>query len=115
MEGPRIRRHLVLAEHDLIVAGRNLDSGALRINLNHRAVRVAARRHEGAFERSEWMALAAHQFGQDFGDMARLARRNRYVVDHCASPLPVGTRCRSSPLHLLTCWPMLKAARTSLR
>src|SRR5512132_3659677 len=115
MEGPAMGRRVVLAEYDLIVGGRNVESGALRIDLDHRAMRVAARRHEGVFEWPERMALAAHQFGQDLGDMARLARRNRYVVDHCASPLPVGTRCRSSPLHLLTCWPMLKAARTSLR
>ena len=63
---------------------RGLTSGhsggiADRIDLDHRAVHVAARRHEGTFERPERVALAAHQFGQDLGDMARLARRNRYV------------------------------------
>jgi hypothetical protein len=41
----------------------------------------------GADERPERMALAAYQFGQDLGDMARLARRNRYVVDHCTYPM----------------------------
>ena len=76
---------LVLTEHDLVVAGRNVESGALRIDLDHRAVLVATRRHEGTFERPERMALTAHQFGQDLGDMARLARRNRYVVDHFTS------------------------------
>src|SRR5512147_641134 len=89
MEGPGTGRRLVLAEHDLTVAGRNVESRALRIDLDHRAVRVATRRHEGAFEWPERMALAAHQFGQDLSDMARLAGRNRYVVDHCASPISV--------------------------
>jgi hypothetical protein len=75
MEGPGIGRRLVLAEDDLLVAGRNVERGALGVDLDHRAVHVTARRHEGAFELSERMALAAHQFRQDFGDMARLPRR----------------------------------------
>jgi len=64
-----------------------------RIDLDHRAARVAARRHEGTFERPERMALAAHQFAKDLGDMARLARRHRYVVGHCTSPM-IDTGCR---------------------
>jgi hypothetical protein len=65
VEGPSAGRRLVLAKHDLIVAGRNVESGALRIDLDHRALRVSARRHEGPFERLERVALAAHQFDQD--------------------------------------------------
>src|SRR4051794_40639464 len=79
VEGPCVGRRLVLAEYDLVIAGRNVESGALRINLDHRAVLVATRRHEGAFQRSKRMALTAHQFGEDLGDMARLACWNRYV------------------------------------
>jgi hypothetical protein len=61
--------------------------GALRVDLDYRAVRVAARRHKGAFERAERKALAVHQFGQHLGDVLRLARRDRYVMDHPKCPL----------------------------
>src|SRR5215472_12331679 len=56
---------------------------------------VAARRHEGAFDRAERMALAAHQFRPRLGDMAPLARRDRYVVYHCTSPM-IDRGCRRS-------------------
>ena len=72
----------VLAEHDLIVVVRDVEGRPIRIDLDHRAVLVAARRHKGALERPERVALAAHQLGQNLGDVARLACRDRYVVDH---------------------------------
>jgi hypothetical protein len=50
-------------------------------------VLVAARRHKGAFERTERVALAAHQLGQHLGDVLRVARRDRDVMDHCEALL----------------------------
>jgi hypothetical protein len=82
MERPGLRRRRIFAEYDLIVAGRDIERRALRVDLDHRAVGVAARRHEGAVERAERKALAVHQFGQHFGDMLRRTRRDRYVMDH---------------------------------
>jgi hypothetical protein len=45
------------------------------------AMRVAARCHEGALQRPERIPLAAHQLGEHLGDVLRLTRRYRYVVD----------------------------------
>ena len=60
---PGLRRRL-LAEHDLVVVRRNLERRLFRIDLDHRAVLVAARRHVGAFERPERKAFAVHQLGE---------------------------------------------------
>src|SRR6516162_2091339 len=86
MKGPGIRWCLVLSKHDLIVAVWNVERGTLRIHFDHRTMRIAACCHERALERPERVTRAAHQFSQDLGNTARLARRNRYVVDHCTSP-----------------------------
>src|SRR5579872_5343 len=86
VEGPGVRRCLVLAEDDLLVASRDVERGLVRIDLDHGAVGVATGRHEGAFQRAERHTPAAHQFGKHLGDTLRFARRNRDVVDHlCAS------------------------------
>ena len=97
MKRPVLRRRLVFAEHHLIVAVRDVERGVVWVDLDHRAVRVAARRHEGAFERAERKALSAHQFGQDFGYVLRLTRRDRYVMDH-ANALRYGSRRRRALL-----------------
>ena len=60
-------------------------------------MRVAARRHEGAFERAERKALSAHQLGQHFGYVLRLTRRDRYVMDH-PNALRYGSRRRRALL-----------------
>src|SRR5262249_4491615 len=82
MERPSSRRRRILSNNDLIVTFRHDECRALRVDLDHRAVRIAACRHEGAFERAERKALAVHQFGQNFSNVLRLTRRDRYVVDH---------------------------------
>src|SRR6516162_8709041 len=81
---------LVFAKHHLIVAVWDVERCPLRVDLDHRAVRVAARRHEGAFERAERKALAAHQLGQHLGHVLRFTRRDRYVMDHPSALLSGG-------------------------
>src|SRR3954454_9501785 len=76
MKGPRIRWCLVLSKHDLIVAVWDVERGTLRVHFDHRTMRIAARCHEPALERPERVTSAAHQFSQDLGHMARLARRD---------------------------------------
>jgi hypothetical protein len=82
VEWPGLRRRLIFAEYHLIVAVWDVERRALRVDLDHRAVLVAARRHEGTFERAERKTLAAHEFGQHLGNVLRLTRRDRYVMDH---------------------------------
>ena len=76
----------LFSEHDLIVIRRNLEGRLLGIDLDHRAVLVAAGRHIGAFERPEREALAVHQFGEHRRDPLRLARRDRNMVNHLGHP-----------------------------
>jgi hypothetical protein len=83
---------------DLIVIIRDVERRPFRIDLDHGAVRVAARCHEGALQRPERIALSAHQLGEYLGDVLRLTRRYRYVVDHCTQALhsdEKGPRCPS--------------------
>jgi len=63
VERPSLRGCWIFTKHDLIVMIRYVERRALRVDLDHRAVRIAARRHEGACERAERKALAVHQFG----------------------------------------------------
>src|SRR5215469_16151557 len=74
MEWPILRRRWVFAKHDLIIAVWDVERRSLRVDLDHAALRVAARRHKCAFQRTEWKALAAHQFGQHLGNVLRLTR-----------------------------------------
>jgi hypothetical protein len=82
MEWPVLQRCLVFAKHDSIVVVRDVERGALWVDLDHRAVRVATRRHKGAFERAERRALSPYQLGQHSSYVLRLTRRDRYVMDH---------------------------------
>jgi hypothetical protein len=50
--------------------------------VERRALRRRRRRHECAFKRAERKARAVHQFGQHLGNVLRLARRDRYAMDH---------------------------------
>src|SRR5947209_8742578 len=86
MERPGLRRRRVVAEHYLVVVLRDVERGPFRIDLDHSAVRVVARRHESALKWPERIALAAHQLGEHLGNVLRLARRYRYMVDHWHSP-----------------------------
>jgi len=79
---PGLRRRSVVAKNHLIVICRDVERRPLRIDLDHSAVGIAARGHEGALERPERIRLSAHQFGEDLGDALRLTRGYRYVVDH---------------------------------
>ena len=70
-----------MTKGDLSLLVRHVARRALRIDLDHRGVGVAARHHECAFERAERKALAVNQFGQNLGNVLRLACRDRYVMD----------------------------------
>src|SRR5271163_3375907 len=87
VERPGLRRRRVVAEDDLIVILRDIECRPFRIDLDHSSVRVAACCHEGALQRPEWIALAAHQLGEHLGDALRLTRWYRNVVDHWHSPM----------------------------
>jgi hypothetical protein len=69
-------------KNDLIITVRYVERYPLRVDLDHRAVRVVACRHEGAFKRAERNTRGVHQFSQNLGDVLRLTRRDRYVMDH---------------------------------
>jgi hypothetical protein len=86
VKGPSLGRRRVVAKDDLIVIPRDIERRPFRIDLDHRAVRVAACRHEGTLQWPKWIALAAHQLGEHLGNVLRLTGRYRYVVDHWHSP-----------------------------
>jgi hypothetical protein len=91
----RIAHHRCLGvQHYLIIAVWDVERRALRADLDHRAVRVAARRHKGVFKWAERKAVAAHQFYQYLGNVLQLTRRDRHVVDH---PNPLRSGSPSSP------------------
>ena len=87
MERPGMGRSIVRAEDNLVVPIRNIERRAVRVNLDHGSMLVAACCHVGSLERPEWMALTTHQFGEDLGYALRLARWNRYVMDHEGPPM----------------------------
>ena len=78
---------LVRSEDDLVVPIGDIERRAIRVNLDHRTVLIAACCHIGSLERPEWMALTTHQLGEDLGYALRLARGNRYVMDHEGPPM----------------------------
>jgi hypothetical protein len=56
MDRPGLRRGRVVAENDLIVVFWDIERRPFRVDLDHRAVRVAARCHEGALQRPQMFA-----------------------------------------------------------
>src|SRR6185437_261539 len=81
---PGLRRRLVLAEDDLVVVGRDVERRPVRVDLDHVAVRPHG--HKGAFERAERHAFSAHHLGENLGDVLRVARGDRDMVDHREPP-----------------------------
>src|SRR5690348_8508258 len=75
MKGPSMWRGLVLTKHDLIVAFGDVERRPVGVHFDHRTMRIAARCHERTLKRPERVTPTAHQFSQDFGDVARLAGR----------------------------------------
>jgi hypothetical protein len=56
---------------------------ALGIDLDHRAMLIAAHRHERVGDTAgKRIRTAIHQLGQHIGDVLRIARRYRHMVDH---------------------------------
>jgi hypothetical protein len=71
----------------LVVAAAGHEGDVLGVDLDQRAVAVLAHRHKRAGDAAgERIGAPAHQFGQDLGNMLRVVRGNRYVMDHRKAP-----------------------------
>src|SRR5262249_48298110 len=78
-----------------------LEDDRLGIDLDHRAVYIAAHGHVGPRYGRKGIGAAVEQFRQDNCNPPRIARRDRYMVDHSRSLL-VSDRSNLRSAHCAT-------------